>query len=101
MTNEESSNMINALKNHLDNMTEAEKEEMKAFLKGPKIPLGWVSIEDHLPFCSAGDYCDKGYSEYKVKFADGTERLSGVCDHHIWYYEVKAIGVTHWYNERD
>jgi len=34
-------------------------------------PKGWVSIEEHLPGWMAMDVA-KGYTEYKVKFKDGS-----------------------------
>lgn len=71
-------------------------EQLKSFLED--IPKGWVSIEDHLPQMLAMDIM-VGYTTYKVKFKDGTESITAVSDHNIWYYRAKEEGITHWLNE--
>jgi hypothetical protein len=88
---------IDSFKKHLDNMSEDEKAQMKEYFKDDR-PLGWLSIEDHLPMMYAGDIM-QGYTEFKVRFSDGTEGKSRVSDHNIWYYIAKEQGVTHWLNE--
>lgn len=63
-----------------------------------KIPAGWVSIEEHLPACLAFDFINKGYSEYDVKFEDGSTGVTQVIDHNTWYYYARENGITHWFN---
>ena len=89
---------LDALEKHLENMSEEEKEEMRKYFED-KTPKGWVSIEEHLPNCTVDDLLGKGYSEYIVKDKDGNEFVSAVCDHNIWYYHAKEIGITHWFNK--
>ncbi len=89
---------LDALKNHLENITAEQKAEMKEHFRD-KTPKGWISIEEHLPQCAAEDFIGKGYSVYKVRDRDGKEFDSAVCDHDVWYYEAKAIGITHWLND--
>lgn len=91
-------NQVEALRKYLENRTPEQIEEDKEFFRD-KRPKGWLSIEDHLPTCSALDYCNQFYSEFKVRYTDGTEGLTQVGDHHTWYYYAKEIGITHWLNE--
>lgn len=74
-------------------------EEIEKYFPTDNTPKGWVSIEEHLPQCLAIDFCEKGYSVYKVKDKDGNEFESAVTDHNVWYYMAKEAGVTHWWNE--
>lgn len=74
------------------------EERDKLFPPPPKIPAGWVDIEEHLPMMLAIDYF-KGGTVYKVKDKNGNEFVSSVMDHSIWYYLAKEAGVTHWWNE--
>lgn len=90
-------NMVEAFNKHIDSLTEEELDELRERFKGPEIPIGWVSIEDHLPMMCASDLM-KGYTEYRVKYENGNEGTTGVSDHNMWYYEAKESGVTHWYN---
>jgi hypothetical protein len=83
------------IKEAIDKLT---PEEIKEFFPEDNIPKGWVSIEEHLPNLLACDI-SQGYSEYKVKFKDGSEDISFVSDHIIWYHEAKHIGITHWFNK--
>jgi hypothetical protein len=39
---------VKALRKHLENMTEQQKEEMRVHFRD-KRPKGWLSIEEHLP----------------------------------------------------
>lgn len=78
-------------------MTEEEKAEMREHFRD-KRPKGWLSIEEHLPMMYAKDIM-QGYSEFKIKYADGKEGVARVSDHNIWYYHAKEAGVTHWFNE--
>ena len=88
---------LKALQNHLNNMTEADKQEMREYFVD-KTPKGWVSIEEHLPMMLAMDIM-QGYSVYKVKNDKGEEFESAVSDHNTWYYRAKECGVTHWFNK--
>lgn len=86
--------MADKLREHLENMTE---EERLKYFPESTTPKGWVSIEDELPMMMALDII-KGYTEYKVKYLDGTEGISWVSDHNVWYYDAKEKGITHWFN---
>lgn len=88
---------LQLLSNHLENMTDAAKEDMRNFFKDDT-PKGWISIEEHLPKMFAMDIC-QGYTEYKIKYADGREDTTRVADHDIWYHHAKEAGITHWFNE--
>ena len=95
-------NMVENLRKMLDNMSEKEKEEIKAkYFPEDTTPKGWLSIEDHLPMVTMGDIekNDGIFKIVKVKDKDGNEFGSRVGDHHIWYYMAKDGGITHWYNE--
>lgn len=92
------SDFIKALRKHLDNLTEEEKEEIRKELMEDEPPKGWLSIEEYLPSWKAVDFL-KGYSEYLVKNKYGKEFKSKVTDHDLWYYEAKEIGITHWFNK--
>lgn len=81
----------------LENMTEADKAELVEHFKD-ETPKGWISIEDHLPHMLAMDI-EQGYTEYKVRCSDGSEGVSWVSDHNMWYYRAKEAGITHWINE--
>lgn len=87
--------MSKALDEALANIT---PEEMEKYFPKDTKPKGWISIEEHLPIMLAMDIM-QGCSEYKVKFADGTEGMTCVADHNTWYYRVKDAGITHWWNE--
>ena len=87
---------LKKLEEAIKNMTPEEWE--KYFPKDTR-PHGWISIEDSLPACMAGDFVDKGYTSVKVKDKDGKEYDTKVCDSLIWYYLVKEHGVTHWWHE--
>ena len=83
-------------KKALENITD---EEIEKYFPKDNTPKGWVSVEDKLPMMFAADIM-QGYTEYKVKFADGNEGITRVSDHTSWYYFVaKEAGITHWYNE--
>lgn len=88
---------LKALREHLEKMTDAEKEEMREYFRD-KRPKGWLSIEEHLPMMFANDIM-QGYSVFKVRDKDGKEYNSAVTDHNIWYYRAKEEGITHWLNE--
>lgn len=81
----------------LKNLT---KEDIEKYFPKRNIPFGWVSIEEHLPMWMGVD-AEKGYSEYKVKYADGKKGESRVTDHSYWYYMAKDADITHWWNEFD
>lgn len=91
-------NMIEKLREHLKNRTPEQIEEDRKFFED-KRPKGWLSIEEYLPSMSAYDFCEKGYSVFKVRYSDGREGESVVCDHNTWYYEARDSGITHWLNE--
>jgi len=86
---------LRLLRKALKEMTPEETE--KYFPKDTR-PKGWLSIEDYLPMWMADDAA-KGYSEYRVRLSDGTERTTRVADHNTWYYEAKYNGITHWLNK--
>ena len=94
--------MVDDLKKYFDSLSEEEIEEhRRKFNEGSRnLPIGWISIEDDLPMFLAFDI-EKGYTEYKVKFKDGTEGISAVSDHDMWYVIAKKEGITHWYNENN
>lgn len=82
-----------------DSKTPEEIEEIKKkYFTEPKVPKGWVSIEDHLPQFRAIDLL-KGGSVYKIRYKDGSEDATKVSDHNLWYKLAKDAGVTHWYND--
>lgn len=64
-----------------------------------KLPIGWIDIEEHLPYMLAIDF--QTGTSYKVKLKDGSERYSTVGDHNVWYYQAKEHGVTHWWHDED
>jgi len=70
----------------------------KKYFPDDIIPKGWVDIEDHLPQWMCKDV-EQGFSIYKVKYKDGKEFETAVTDHNIWYYDAKAVGITHWWND--
>ena len=80
-------------------LSEITPEEIEKYFPKDTRPKGWISIEDSLPYCSAIDFFEKGYSVYKVKNKDGVEGESGVADHNTWYYRAKEAGITHWWND--
>ena len=81
---------LEKLKKALDDMT---PEEWDKYFPKDTTPKGWISIEDSLPMMYAIDI-GKGYTEYKVKYQDGTEDISFVSDHNVWYYVAKESGIT-------
>lgn len=87
---------LKKLQEAIDNIT---PEEIEKYFPPDTRPKGWLSIEDYLPHCYAIDFVVKGYSEFKVKYADGHTDVSRVCDHGVWYYYAKEEGITHWLNE--
>ena len=87
--------MAKQLEKALKNLTQ---EDIDKYFPDRKVPKGWVSIEEHLPMWYAIDVA-QGYSEYKIKYADGKEDTTRVTDHSLWYYEAKERGVTHWWND--
>jgi len=89
---------LDALRQHLESLTEEEKTELAKMLQGEEIPKGWVSIEEHLPKWKAADLA-QGYSNYQVKDAEGNEFWTSVSDHGAWYYYAKERGFTHWLND--
>lgn len=97
MKKEQMNKSLEALRKHLENMTDAEKEEMREHFRD-KRPKGWLSIEEHLPMMFANDIM-QGYSVFKVRDKDGKEYNSAVTDHNIWYYRAKEEGITHWFND--
>ena len=92
--------LLDKLKEYLDSKTDEElaAEWNEMFGDEPEVPMGWVSIEDHLPMMLAVDIL-QGCTKYKVKKADGTETYTCVSDHNVWYYQAKEAGITHWWNE--
>ena len=83
--------MIEEIKNKI-------AEYYKDYIKNiPKIPKGWVSIEDHLPVFLTKDVI-KGKSTYLVMGRDGNIFKSTVLNSK-WYYLAKETNITHWYNE--
>ena len=79
--------------------SEISDEDIEKYFPKDTRPSGWISIEDDLPQMFAIDFINQGYSEFKVKFANGKEGTSWVCDHSVWYYEAKESGITHWWHE--
>ena len=66
---------------------------------GNTTPWGWVSIEDELPRLLAVDYILRGYTEYSVRYNDGSIGVSKVSDPTLWYYEVAIPeGIIEWWN---
>lgn len=96
MTPEKADSLAEKLKKHLDSLSEEELEKVREFFRDDT-PKGWLSIEEHLPMWKMDDI-EQGYSVYKVRDKDGNEFETAVTDHHIWYYEAKENGVTHWLN---
>lgn len=93
------SESLRATKEYFDKLTPEELEDIKLrFFTEPIIPKGWVSIEDHLPFCKIGDLLNHG-TKYNVKDKDNNVFDSFVMDHNIWYYQAKENGITHWFNK--
>ena len=92
--------MTDKLREYLDSKTpeELQKEWDEIFKDEPKVPKGWVSIEDHLPKMYVMDII-QGATKYRVKYKDGKEGDSYVSDHGIWYHLAKDAGITHWFND--
>lgn len=90
--------MLELLRSHLNSITPEEFAAEMREIAGEPVPKGWVSIEEHLPGLQIKDFM-QGYSEYKVKFANGKEGKSNVTDHNTWYYRAKEKGITHWWND--
>lgn len=97
---DQSMSLAEKMREYLDSKTDEElsKEWDEMFPPENDPPKGWVSIEDHLPEMYAIDIM-KGYSKFKVKYADGHEDIARVGDHNVWYYIAKESGITHWFNE--
>jgi len=70
---------------------------MKNFinLAGESFNPKWVSIEEKLPMMLAEDFMTG--TEYRVRYKDGTEGTSFVCDHNTWYHHAIEFGITHWF----
>ena len=88
---------VEAFGEALKNLT---PEQMEKYFPEDKTPKGWVSIEDHLPAVTCGDFLEHGaiVRFVKVKDNDGNESESQVGDARMWYYIVKEHGITHWWN---
>lgn len=99
-TEETLKNSIKSINAYFESLTEEDIKRLKEkYFPDSDIPKGcWINIEDHLPFMRIADM-EKGYTEYLIKFEDGTEGSSKVSDHNVWYYEAKEAGVTHWFNK--
>lgn len=97
MTEERWDEMHRKLEEALNSMTE---EDWQKYFPKDNRPKGWLSIEDHLPYCDALDYFSGG-TVIKVRNTSGEEFESKVIDHNIWYYRMKELGVTHWYNKEN
>jgi hypothetical protein len=97
--NEKGVNIFEALKNHLNSLSENELEKMREDFKSQEesIPNGWLDIELYLPQMLAKDIF-QGYSTYKVMNVDGEIFETIVSDHNVWYYQAKKQGITHWFN---
>jgi hypothetical protein len=96
MTQQQMDDALKSLDAALKAMT---PEELEEYFPEDKRPKGWLSIEEHLPYCDAADFVNQGYSTVIVKGSDGNEFESRVTDHNIWYHVAKQEGITHWYNE--
>lgn len=84
--------MIEEIKNKI-------AEYYKDYIKNiPKIPKGWISIEDHLPVFLTKDVV-KGGSTYLVMDKDGNTFKSTVSNSNMWYHLAKETNITHWYND--
>lgn len=86
---------LNKLREKLENITEDDFKEY--FRNKPKIPKGWVSIDDHLPKWLAIDL-ERGYSSYKVRDINGNEFKTTVTDHSLWEVQAREMNITHWLN---
>jgi hypothetical protein len=95
---EEKENWVDALRKHLDSLSQEEIEEIREKYFKDKRPKGWLSIEEHLPMMFAVDIM-QGYSVFKVRDKYGNEFETRVADHNTWYYHAKEIGITEWFNE--
>lgn len=84
------------MKEAIENIT---PEEIEKYFPSSKIPEGWISIEEHLPMMRALDVM-QGYTQYSVRYEDGTEGISTVSDHNTWKYYAKEVGITHWFNDK-
>lgn len=85
---------LKLLEKALENIT---PEEIEKYFPEDKKPKGWISIDEHLPMMWAIDVM-QGYTEYKVKYKNGTTGTTKVADHNTWYYYAKDEGITHWLN---
>ncbi len=93
--------MLEALDNYYENThPDVIKEHFAKMFTGEVVPSGWISIEEHLPMVDVEDFISKGYSEFKVKYANGKTGKGYVTDHNTWYYYSKEQGITHWFNEK-
>lgn len=59
----------------------------------------WISIEDELPMMSVNDMMNRGFRIVRCKFSDEREVDCGVGDHYLWYFDVKRVGITHWFKD--
>jgi len=93
-------NWLEELKNHLDSLSESEKEKLREEFNSDfsEIRKGWVDIESHLPMMLAKDIV-QGYSVYEVMNKDGEVFETVVSDHNTWYHQAKNQGITHWLNK--
>lgn len=92
--NLEQEQALESLREALRNIT---PEEIAKYFPPDTKPKGWLSIEEYLPAWLGKDF-GQGYSEYRVQYQDGTEGVTQVGDHNIWYYYAKEDGITHWWN---
>lgn len=91
---EKNQRLIDGLMAELDSATEEQLEELREkYFKQHVLPKGWISIEDELPQWLAKDVA-RGYTEYKVKYENGTESTTWVTDPNTWYYYAKEAGIT-------
>ena len=90
---------IEKLKTLLEGIT---KKEIAEFINEfPKVPYGWVDINEHLPQVYAMDYLQIGYSVFKVKDVNGKIMKTKVCDGMMWLYAfAKPNEITHWWNDQ-
>lgn len=65
----------------------------------PKIPHGWVDVNEHTPQCYAIDFIEKGYSVFKVRDVNGKVMKTHISDGMIWFHAfAQPNNITHWWN---